>query len=186
MQDGRIHLEYGIQQRDCCWKSEGAAGGDADFARPGFVYRPVRYHDAAKLLQSAAEKLIETDRIGLVSAAVSDHPEIDYLCGSLLEKGGSLSFSSLRADTLSNTEILSALESSEHQAVAIAPEAGSERLRRVINKNLSEEQIYRAAEMLAQKGILNIKLYFMIGLPTETQKTFRQSSTLQKASATMS
>jgi radical SAM superfamily enzyme YgiQ (UPF0313 family) len=89
------------------------------------------------------------------------------LCSSLLDRGGSLSFSSLRADTL-DAQILSALESSEHQAVAIAPEAGSERLRRVINKNLSQDQIYRAAEILAQKGILNIKLYFMIGLPTET------------------
>jgi radical SAM family uncharacterized protein len=154
-------------------------GRGCRFCAAGFVYRPVRYHSAEKLLDSAGEKLIETDRIGLVSAAVSDHPEIDFLCGSLLEQGGSLSFSSLRADTLSNT-VLSALESSDHQAVAIAPEAGSERLRRVINKNLSEEQIYRAAEILAEKGILNIKLYFMIGLPTETAEDLQAIIDLAK------
>ena len=114
-----------------------------------------------------------------MSAAVSDHPEIADLCSSLLDCGRSLSFSSLRADSL-DSPILSALESSEHHAVAIAPEAGSERLRRVINKNLSEEQIYRAAEMLAEKGILNIKLYFMIGLPTESAEDLEAIAELAK------
>jgi len=142
-------------------------GRGCRFCAAGFVYRPVRYHGVHELLHAAGLEEPGTKRVGLVSAAVSDHPEVVHLCSSLLDRGGSLSFSSLRADTL-NTEILSALESSEHQAVAIAPEAGSERLRRVINKNLSDDQIYSAAEILAQKGILNIKLYFMIGLPTET------------------
>ncbi len=137
------------------------------FCAAGFVYRPVRCHGLDDLLQAAGPPDHGAGRIGLVSAAVSDHPEIGQLCGALIGRGASLSFSSLRADSL-DSQILSALESSGHQAVAIAPEAGSERLRRVINKNLSEEQIYRAVEMLAQKGILNIKLYFMIGLPTET------------------
>lgn len=141
-------------------------GRGCRFCAAGFVYRPVRYHGAEALLKAAGEMLTDTNRVGLVSAAVSDHPEINYLCDSLLQQGGSLSFSSLRADTLT-PEILSSLESSRHQAVAIAPEAGSERLRRVINKNLTEEEIFRAAEILALKGILNIKLYFMIGLPTE-------------------
>jgi radical SAM superfamily enzyme YgiQ (UPF0313 family) len=143
-------------------------GRGCRFCAAGFVYRPVRYHGSEALLQKTAG-LPDGGRVGLVSAAVSDHPEIQILCDSILESGGSLSFSSLRADTLT-PGIISALESSEHQAVAIAPEAGSERLRRVINKNLTEEQIYRAAEILAEKGILNIKLYFMIGLPTETRE----------------
>ncbi|MGC9965963.1 MAG: radical SAM protein [Syntrophobacteraceae bacterium] len=142
-------------------------GRGCRFCAAGFVYRPVRYHGARELLQAAAEANPTTNRIGLVSAAVSDHPEITSLCATLLDRGAALSFSSLRADTLGN-QILSSLESSEHRAVAIAPEAGSERLRRVINKNLSEDQIYKAASMLAEKGILNIKLYFMVGLPTET------------------
>ncbi|MGC9196113.1 MAG: radical SAM protein [Syntrophobacteraceae bacterium] len=141
-------------------------GRGCRFCAAGFLYRPVRYHDSQKLLQAVSPDSA-TNRIGLVSAAVSDHPQIADLCASFLERGNSLSFSSLRADTI-DSQILSTLEASEHHAVAIAPEAGSERLRRVINKNLSQDQIYNAAEMLAQKGILNIKLYFMIGLPTET------------------
>jgi radical SAM superfamily enzyme YgiQ (UPF0313 family) len=108
-------------------------GRGCRFCGAGFVYRPVRYHPADVLLQSASLDPA-TNRIGLVSAAVSDHPQIVDLCSSLLDRGGSLSFSSLRADSLA-PQILSALEESEHHAVAIAPEAGSERLRRVINKN---------------------------------------------------
>jgi radical SAM family uncharacterized protein len=144
-------------------------GRGCRFCAAGFVYRPVRYHGYQELVRAADEVKRPGNRIGLVSAAVSDHPEIADLCASLLDRGQSLSFSSLRADTLSD-QVLSSLESSAHRAVAIAPEAGSERLRRVINKNLSEDQIYNAVEMLAKKGILNIKLYFMVGLPTETSE----------------
>ncbi|MHC1730222.1 MAG: radical SAM protein [Syntrophobacteraceae bacterium] len=154
-------------------------GRGCRFCAAGFVYRPVRYHGAEALLRSAAERPAGIDRVGLVSAAVSDHPEISFLCDSLLQQGSSLSFSSLRADTIT-PEILSSLEASRHQAVAIAPEAGSERLRRVINKNLTEEQIFRASETLALKGILNIKLYFMIGLPTETPEDLQAIVDLAK------
>lgn len=154
-------------------------GRGCRFCAAGFVYRPVRFHAADGLLKITGEKISDSARIGLVSAAVSDHPEINYLCSSILNQGGSLSFSSLRADSLT-PEIISGLESSRHQAVAIAPEAGSERLRRVINKNLTEEEIFRAAEILADKGILNIKLYFMIGLPTETREDLQAIVDLAK------
>ena len=142
-------------------------GRGCRFCAAGYVYRPFRSHSADRLVDAVAKDMEVTKRIGLVSAAVSDHPEIDILCSSLLERGGSLSFSSLRADALSD-EILAALDASAHQAVAIAPEAGSERLRRVINKHLSDEAVFRAAERLTERKILHLKLYFMIGLPTET------------------
>lgn len=142
-------------------------GHGCRFCAAGYVYRPVRMHRADRLIDAVASDPSRTERIGLVSAAVSDHPEIDALCSALLERGGSLSFSSLRADTLSET-VLAALDASAHQAVAIAPEAGSERLRRVINKHLSDQEIFHAVEVLTERKILHLKLYFMIGLPTET------------------
>jgi radical SAM family uncharacterized protein len=144
-------------------------GRGCRFCAAGFVYRPLRVHAADKLMEVAKPAIAEGPRLGLVSAAVSDHPEISYLCQSLLDLGGTLSFSSLRADTLT-PEIASALQSSRHRSVAIAPEAGSERMRRVINKNLSAEDIFRAADQLTEMGIIHLKLYFMIGLPTETQE----------------
>lgn len=142
-------------------------GRGCRFCAAGFVYRPVRFHSADAVLNTDTPMSDEVQRIGLVSAAVSDHPEVTEICETLLRRGASLSFSSLRADTLSPA-VLSALTASGHRSVAMAPEAGSERLRRVINKNITEEQIIHAAEQIIEAGILQLKLYFMIGLPTET------------------
>lgn len=144
-------------------------GRGCRFCAAGFVYRPVRHHAADKLLLHAGGRLEGHPRIGLVSAAVSDHPEISTLCDALVDRGASLSFSSLRADTITSG-LVSTLEASRHQSVAIAPEAGSDRLRRAINKNLEVEQIYTAVERLTERGILHLKLYFMIGLPSETNE----------------
>jgi radical SAM superfamily enzyme YgiQ (UPF0313 family) len=141
-------------------------GQGCRFCAAGFAYRPVRYASIEDLLEDVDHRPGAGKRVGLISAAVSDHPGISDLCGSLLNKNLELSFSSLRADTLSPA-ILDALQASGHRAVAMAPEAGSERLRRVINKRLTSDAIYEAAEQLTEKGILNLKLYFMIGLPTE-------------------
>lgn len=137
------------------------------FCAAGFIYRPPRSVPAAKLIAETSAQLARTDRLGLVSAAVSDHPEIGAVCAGLGHAGASLSFSSIRADSL-NEAVVEALAAGHHRAIAIAPEAGSERLRRVVNKHLSIEQILSAAERLAAAGILNLKLYLMIGLPTET------------------
>lgn len=143
-------------------------GRGCRFCAAGFVCRPPRHHRADKLLGAAGQLLPATERLGLVSAAVSDHPEVLPLCQGLLERGAALSFSSLRADTLT-PELLANLTRSQHQSLAIAPDAGSERLRKVINKNLNAQQIFSAVENLVDAGVLHLKLYFMIGLPTETQ-----------------
>ncbi len=142
-------------------------GRGCRFCAAGFVCRPPRNQPADKLLATANRLMEETNRLGLVSAAVSDHPEVIPLSQELLERGALLSFSSLRADSV-NPELLSSLKGSRHQALAIAPDAGSERLRTVINKNLTANQIFQAAENLVEAGVLQLKLYFMIGLPTET------------------
>jgi len=145
-------------------------GRGCRFCAAGYVYRPPRHRELRDLVESAEAMGIEPgSRVGLVSAAVSDHPRIDELCAALRERGASLSFSSLRADSLT-PGILEALKAGGHRAVAIAPEAGSERLRRVVNKHLEAEQIFRAAERLTEAGVLSLKLYFMIGLPTEDRE----------------
>ncbi|MCU0571381.1 MAG: radical SAM protein [Syntrophobacteraceae bacterium] len=142
-------------------------GQGCRFCAAGFIYRPVRHVSLKALEERVEARPGPGSRVGLVSAAVSDHPEISPLCESLIARGLELSFSSLRVEPLS-AAILDALMASGHKAVAIAPEAGSERLRRVINKRITSEAILDAAERLTEKGILQLKLYFMIGLPTET------------------
>ena len=137
------------------------------FCSAGFIYRPPRYRPIAQLAQTINQGIRLTDRIGLVGAAVSDLPEIEKLCGQFHDKDIRISFSSLRADRLT-PGLLAALKQSKVKTATIAPEAGTDRLRRVINKGLSENDILTAATTLVENGIPNLKLYFMIGLPTET------------------
>ena len=137
------------------------------FCSAGFIYRPPRYRPISQLAQTIYQGTRLTDRIGLVGAAVSDLPEIDKLCGQFHDKGIRISFSSLRADRLT-PGLLAALKQSKVKTATIAPEAGTDRLRRVINKGLCENDILTAATTLVENGIPNLKLYFMIGLPTET------------------
>jgi len=139
------------------------------FCSVGFVYRPPRFRTVESLSGTVRQGLEHTDRIGLVGAAVSDLPGIGTLCSQFSGSGTTLSFSSLRADALSS-ELLTALRQSGVKTATIAPEAGSERLRRVINKGLGEEDILKAASALVSQGIPNLKLYFMVGLPTETEE----------------
>lgn len=107
-----------------------------------------------------------TDKIGLVGAAVSDLPGIASLCADYHGGDTRISFSSLRADALV-PELLETLRRSGVRTATIAPDAGSERMRRVINKGIDEAAILDAAETLVAAGIPNLKLYFMVGLPTE-------------------
>jgi len=139
------------------------------FCGAGFVYRPPRFRDPGLLVSCIHDGRAHTDKIGLVGAAVSDLPGLDDLCRAAEKTEALVSFSSLRADAL-DLNLISHLSKSKVKTATIAPDAGSERLRRCINKGISEENILTAAEALVANGIPNLKLYFMIGLPTETME----------------
>ena len=111
--------------------------------------------------------VLYTDKIGFVGAAVSDVPGLGDLCRTAERADAVVSFSSLRADALDH-DLIAHLSRSHVKTATIAPDAGSERLRRCINKGITEDDILTAAEALVANGIPNLKLYFMIGLPTET------------------
>ncbi|MDF1591293.1 MAG: radical SAM protein [Desulfobacterales bacterium] len=139
------------------------------FCSAGYIYRPPRFVPLP-ILESCLEKGRSlSDKVGLVGAAVSNLPEIEALCSRILHSGMTASFSSLRADALS-AGLVGVLKQSGVKTATIAPDAGSQRLRAVINKGISEADILNAAQMLIQNGIPNLKLYFMIGLPTETSE----------------
>ncbi len=141
-------------------------GRGCRFCLEGYAYRPLRYRKADKVLDAVAEGEKFTKRTGFVGAAVSDYPYIDEICfGSSKE----ISVSSLRADSVSEV-LIKKLSESGHKTIAIAPEAGSERLRRVIKKDITEADILKAARLILSNNIPNLKLYFMIGLPTETDE----------------
>ncbi|MBW1992176.1 MAG: radical SAM protein, partial [Deltaproteobacteria bacterium] len=149
------------------------------FCAAGFVYRPPRERPLAALLPQVEEGLELSRKIGLVSTAVSDHPEIKEICRKVLDLGGELGISSLRADS-ADAELFSLLAQGGVKTVALAPEAGSQRLRRVLNKHLTDEDLARAAVAAAQAGIAHLRLYFMVGLPTETADDVREIGRLVK------
>jgi radical SAM superfamily enzyme YgiQ (UPF0313 family) len=137
------------------------------FCWAGYNYLPVRAFPADRILELAAAARPYAGKAGLVSIALCDHPEIERILTGLLDLGYSISPASLRLDDLT-APIVRLLKQSGEKSITIAPETGSDRLRRVINKTVSNEEIVAAADLIFANGIDNLKLYYMIGLPTET------------------
>ena len=139
------------------------------FCWAGYNYYPPRVVPAKDILAKAREWRGKTNKIGLVSTAVCDHPEISTILRELRAMDYRISVSSLRLDQISD-ELLDALVESKDQQIAVAPETGSDRLRRVINKNLTNDEIVDICGAVFDRGMLTVKLYMMVGLPTETQE----------------
>jgi radical SAM superfamily enzyme YgiQ (UPF0313 family) len=146
--------------------SRGCARG-CRFCAAGFVCRPMRFRSAESLAASFGRGLGVRKTIGLVGTAVSDHPALTGLCRSVLDAGGTAAIGSLRLDRFS-AEVAALLSRSGVESVALAPEAGSQRLRDVIRKGITEEEIFSAVEKLIDCDMVQVRLYFMVGLPTET------------------
>lgn len=137
------------------------------FCSSGFIYGAFRQQPFDRVVALIDEGLGHRSKVGLVGAAVSDYSEIGRLCSHIVAKGAKVSVSSLRIDRI-DQGMLDALIAGGHKTISLAPEGGSQRMRDVIRKNLTEAQILDACEMLIARDILNLKLYFIIGLPTET------------------
>lgn len=154
-------------------------GHSCRFCAAGFAYRPPRQYEESQLSQAVLKALARTGRVGLVSPAVSDVPGIESMTAQIIERGGVFSVSSLRAETLTQG-LLDTLKSAGQKTITIAPEAGSERLRRVINKHLTHEQIFETIRRISRSEDFSLRLYFLIGLPTETDEDVRQIVELVK------
>ena len=139
------------------------------FCWAGYNYLPVRAFDADRILAIAAAARGHSSRVGLVSIALCDHPEIERILSGLVDMGYGISPASLRLDDLT-APIVRLLRASGERSITIAPETGSDRLRRVINKTVTNEQILDRADLVFASGVENLKLYYMIGLPTETDE----------------
>lgn len=137
------------------------------FCAAGFIYLPYRQRSLESIKEQVQGAIAEHRKVGLVAAAVGDYRGIGDLCRHILAEGGSVSVSSLRIDGLDEA-MIDVLVASGHKTATLAPEGGSQRLRDLIKKGISEEQILAACERLISRDILNLKLYFIIGLPTET------------------
>ena len=144
-------------------------GRHCRFCMAGYCFRVPRVRPLEILKEGVdrAEKLGR--KVGLMGAAISDYPEVDELVTYIRSKDMRYSCASLRADSLTQA-VVDGLADSGQKTITIAPETGSERLRRVINKGISEEHLQNAATLSAKSGIQHMRLYIMIGLPTETDE----------------
>src|ERR1700689_3932436 len=136
------------------------------FCAAGFMYRPIRYRAPEMLIAEAERGLGERKVIGLVGAEMASVPGVADIASAVVDRGGGVLASSLQGGCILPA-LASALARGGNQSVTVAPEAGSERMRKVINKNLTEAEILHAAEMMLGEGVAHLKFYFMIGLPEE-------------------
>jgi radical SAM superfamily enzyme YgiQ (UPF0313 family) len=141
------------------------------------AFCPMRYRSVERLVEQAALGLKYRNRLGLVGPAVSDHPEIVELLSRLRQLGAGLSISSLRVGSRFGM-VLDEMVRGGATTITLAPEAGSERLRRLIGKCISEGDIIKAVERVAECGVRRLKLYYMIGLPMETDADVEEIATL--------
>lgn len=145
------------------------------FCQAGFIYRPVREKSFEKLRELTEKLVLNTgyDEISLASLSTSDYSELKKIVGHLIEEYGNkkigISLPSLRLDSFS-LQIIKEIQKVRKTGLTFAPEAGSQRLRDVVNKGITEEDLISAVENVFHSGWSGIKLYFMIGLPTETDE----------------
>ncbi|HEX8968940.1 MAG TPA: radical SAM protein, partial [Chloroflexota bacterium] len=147
------------------------------FCLAGYTSLPVRHRHVDHLMDGVRHGLRTRKRFGLISAATSDHPQLEQLLARMMEAGASVSLSSLRIDRITPF-LVEALVRSGTRTITLAPEAGSQRMRDVINKRLTHEQIVQAAELAGRGGIPRVKLYFIVGLPGETDDDVRELAAL--------
>ncbi|HEX7475636.1 MAG TPA: radical SAM protein, partial [Dehalococcoidales bacterium] len=145
------------------------------------TFKPVRFHSLESLVAQAETGLNYRKRIGLVGPAVTDHPQIEELLEKLRQIGAQVSISSLRITSL-NSRLMTLMAQGGLRSIALAPESGSECLRRSINKGINEEQVLAAVHLAAESGMQQLKLYFMLGLPQETEDDIQAIADLTLAS----
>ncbi len=147
------------------------------FCQAGILYRPLRQRPQAEVIQAVGELIANCgyDEVSLVSLSTSDYPKIEELVASLARqyKNLALSLPSLHIDSFS-LKLLESLPARRKTGLTFAPEAGSDRLRRTINKGTTEEKILATAEAAFARGWRSLKLYFMLGLPTETMEDIEE------------
>lgn len=149
-------------------------GRHCRFCMAGYCFRKPRPRHLENILRDIANRPARTKKVGLMGAAVSDHPQMAELTAYLVERQIPFSVASMRADMLT-PQIAAALAASGQRTMTVAPEAGSERMRAAINKGITEEHVYNAIKLAAEAGMRNIKLYYMIGLPGEEDEDIAET-----------
>ncbi len=154
-------------------EAQRGCGHGCRFCLVSNTFSPTRFRSVENILSQAEEGLKHRKRIGLVGPAISDHPRFEEILTRLERMGAGISVSSLRIKPLSDMALRAGTKG-RAKTIALAPEAGSQRLRHLIKKGISEDDILEAMHKVAEQGVRQLKLYFMIGLPSETDKDIEE------------
>lgn len=150
------------------------------FCLASYTMLPARGAQMSEIIEKIEQGIQYTDKVGLLGALISNHPEFPELCNFLNAKEGlTISASSLRADTMTK-EIAATFKKGQQKQLTIAVETGSDRLKRRINKNLKNEEVIRAASNIAEAGLEGLKVYGIVGLPDETEEDIIALADLMK------
>ena len=145
-----------------------------NFCVSGHVYSKPRVRTIDNILRMCEEGAKVTDRFGFIAAAPSDYPALDELCDYFEERRSFISFSSLRATSVSK-RLLQFLFMKGQKSITLAPESGSEKLRYAVNKKISDNVFFEVVNNAAKTGFFKLKLYMMIGLPEETNEDLEKT-----------
>jgi len=148
-------------ERGCAWKCR--------FCAAGHLYKPFRPHKKEKIISEIEKYAGDSRSIGLLGSMVSDLPFLEELCCDLYQKGYQIGVSSLRVDKVT-PGLLDILIKSGLKTLTLAPEAGTERMWKIIDKRIDREDVFCAARLAREKNLEKLKLYFIIGLPFEERK----------------
>lgn len=155
-------------------------GRHCRFCMAGYCFRKPRNRSLQRLEETILEAKKHGKRVGLMGAAISDYPEINQLCNKILDLDMNMSVASFRADSVTD-ELVKSLARSGVKTLTLAPEAGSIKMREVINKGITPEHLYNAIDLGIRAGIHNFRLYIMVGLPFEEDDDIEEIIEMAKA-----
>ena len=152
-----------------CVEAERGCPRGCRFCAAGFLYLPPRMREEKKVAEAVNAGLKRAGKVGLVGTAVSEYPAIKEILKRGIDEGGTITLSSLRLDELDN-EFLALLKEAGYRTITLAPEAGTDRMRDIVNKGITEDEIMESVRLIAEAGFTRLKLYFLVGLPEETDE----------------